>query len=78
MLQLLDLARENAALKRELARMRGEAAVLERRLVEVCQTLATLLCSPSASPVSTDYRVGAQGNAMLAEALDPRSPWEER
>lgn len=32
MLQLLDLARENAALKCELARIRGEAEALQRLL----------------------------------------------
>ena len=61
MLQLTDLARENAALKRELARVRGEAETLTRHLVEVRQTLATRLCSPSASPVSTDHLLGAGG-----------------
>ena len=71
MLQLLDLARENAALKRELARIRGETEALKRRLVEVRQTWATRFCSPSASPVPTDHCAGAQVDAMLAEALDP-------
>ncbi len=32
MLQLLDLARENAALKCDLARIRGEAEALQRLL----------------------------------------------
>ena len=32
MLQLLDLARENAALKDELTRIRGEAEALQRLL----------------------------------------------
>jgi hypothetical protein len=77
MLQLLDLARENAALKRELARIGGEAEALKRRLVEVRQTVATQLCSFGASPVPADHCVGAQVDAVLAEALDPRSPWEE-
>ena len=35
MLQLLDLARENAALKCELARIRGEAEALQRLLQQV-------------------------------------------
>ena len=78
MLQLLDLAKENAALKRELARIRGEVEALKRRLVEVRQTVATQLCSSSMSPVPIDHCVGAQVDAMLAEALDPRSPREER
>jgi hypothetical protein len=76
MLQLLDLARENAALKCELARIRGEAEALKRRLVEVRQSWATQLCS--APPGPTNHCVGAQVDAMLAEALEPRSPWEAR
>jgi hypothetical protein len=44
----MNLARENAALKRERARVRGEAETLIRHLVEVRQTLATRLSSPSA------------------------------
>ena len=76
MLQLLDLARENAALKCELARIRGEAEALKRRVAEVRRTLATQLCSHSAPRVPTNRCVGAQVDAMLAEALDPRSPWE--
>jgi hypothetical protein len=39
MRQLLDLASENTALKRELAQVRGEAAALKRYLVEVHQIL---------------------------------------
>jgi hypothetical protein len=35
MLQLMDLANENAALKRELERIRQEAAELQRRLLGV-------------------------------------------
>jgi len=34
MLQLLDLAKENAALKRELARIRQEAEALQRLLFD--------------------------------------------
>ena len=40
MLQLLDLAKENARLKSELARLRGELAVLERVLFRVLQLVA--------------------------------------
>ena len=39
-LQLLDLAKENARLKSELARLRGELAVLERVLARVLQLVA--------------------------------------
>ena len=35
MLQLLDLARENAALKCDLARIRGEAEALQRLLRQI-------------------------------------------
>jgi hypothetical protein len=77
MLQLLDLARENAGLKREIARIRGEAEALKRCLAEVHQILAARFCSPSASPIPTDHCVGSQIDGMLAEALDPRSRWEE-
>ena len=35
MLQLMDLANENAALKRELERIRQEAAELQQRLLGV-------------------------------------------
>jgi hypothetical protein len=71
MLQLLDLARENAALKCELARIRGEAEALKRRLVEVRQMLATRSCSQRASSVPATHCVGTRVDAMLAEALDP-------
>jgi hypothetical protein len=78
MLQLLDLARENAALKCELARIRGEAEALKRRLFEVRQALATKPCSPGASPLPTNHCVRIQVDAMLVAALDPESPWEGR
>jgi hypothetical protein len=78
MRQLLDLASENTALKRELAQIRGEAAALKRYLVEVRQILATQLCSPRVSQSPTTHCVRTQVDAMLAEALDPESPWEGR
>ena len=40
MLQLLDLARENAALKRELDRLQGERAALEHVLCKILRILA--------------------------------------
>lgn len=40
MLQLLDLARENAALKRELTRIRQEAEALQRLLSDFGQLSA--------------------------------------
>ena len=78
MRQLLDLASENTVLKRELAQFRGEAAALRRYLLEVRQILATQLCSPSVSQSPTTHCVRMQVDAMLAEALDPESPWEGR
>jgi Mg-chelatase subunit ChlI len=78
MLQLLDLARENAALKCELARIRDEAEALKRRLVEVRQILATRRCSPSASPGPIEHCVRAQVDTMLTEARDPGFPWAGR
>lgn len=78
MRQLLDLASENTALKRELAQIRGEAAALKRYLVEVRQILATQLCSPGVSEGPTTHCVRTQVDAMLVEALDPESPWEGR
>ena len=74
MRQLLDLASENIALKRELARIRGEAAALERYLVGVRQILATQLCSPRVSQGPTTQCVRIEVDSMLAEALDPESP----
>jgi len=43
-LQLLDLAKENAALKSELARLRHERAALEDFLARVLQILAETAC----------------------------------
>jgi hypothetical protein len=78
MRQLLDLASENTALKRELVQIRGEAAALKRYLVEVRQIWATQLCSPPAAQGPTTHCVLTQVDAMLAEALDPESPWVGR
>jgi hypothetical protein len=39
-LQLLDLAKENAALKRELRRLHGELAAFERMLARVLEIVA--------------------------------------
>ena len=47
MLQLLDLARENAALKCELTRIRREAEGLRLHLSIVCQTWAECSCADS-------------------------------
>lgn len=78
MLQLLDLARENAALKCELAGIRAEAEALKRHLVEVRQILATRRWSGSASQGTTDRRVRAQADGMLAGAPDPWAAWKGR
>jgi hypothetical protein len=78
MRQLLDLASENTALKRELAQVRGEAAALKRYLVEVRQIWATQLCSPRAAEGPTTQCVRTQVDAMLVEVLDPESPGEGR
>jgi hypothetical protein len=44
MLQLLDLARENAALKREFCRIRAEAEPLQRLVAGIRQTWAARTC----------------------------------
>ena len=44
MLQLLDLARENAALRRELRRLGGERVALEEFLARVLGILADAAC----------------------------------
>jgi hypothetical protein len=53
MLQLLDLARENAALKRELTRIREEAEML-RRLLSSGDSPARRTSSASETPHGTD------------------------
>ena len=59
MRQLLDLASENTALKRELAQIRGEAAALRRYLVEV--------------PRPDDPAVAPAAGAATPSSLPPRS-----
>ncbi len=49
MLQLLDLARENAGLKCELNRRRGEMAVLQRLLAAVHETWSGRTCASGES-----------------------------
>ena len=44
MLQLLDLARENAALKRELCRIHAEAEALQRLVAAICRTWPDMRC----------------------------------
>lgn len=78
MLQLLDLARENSALKCELARIRFEVEALRRRLAEVRQNLTTPSCTQGTPAGPTVRCMGAQVDAMLAEALDLSSPWESQ
>ena len=50
MIQLLDLARENAALKSELARIRKEAAELQRLLAGVSTDLSAAPEVPFSTP----------------------------
>jgi hypothetical protein len=63
MLQLLDLARENAALKRELCRIRAEAEPLKRLLAAIRQTWAARTCrrqdehQGEAKKMATTYHV---------------------
>ncbi len=60
--QLLDLARENAALRRELAQTRQTAEALRRLLTDGHQTWATCSClDSSASGVSEDTDADARG-----------------
>ena len=47
MLQLIDLARENAALKCELERVRQEAEALQRLLSDAGSALGTGAASPT-------------------------------
>jgi hypothetical protein len=67
MLQLLDLARENASLKRDLSRIREEAEALQRLLAGIRQTWAARTCRSQdertdehqgkAKKMATDYYV---------------------
>ena len=60
--QLLDLVRENAALRRELAQTRQTAEALRRLLTDGHQTRATCSClDSSASGVSEDTDADARG-----------------
>ena len=72
MRQLLDLASENTALKRELAQVRGEATELKHYLVEIRQICATRPCSPGEDPTIRCMRT--QIDAVLAEARDLNFP----
>jgi hypothetical protein len=54
MLQLLDLARENAELKSELTRIRREAEALRCLLSVVRQTWAKCSCADRADQITAD------------------------
>ena len=66
MLQLLDLARENAALKCELTRIRQETEALRRLLSVVGQTWATRSGADSADQRTADV-AGLRGTGRYLQ-----------
>lgn len=71
MRQLLDLGRENATLKRELAGIRAELEPLQRRLTVIRHVWVDRACA-SAESASPDERcVGARIEAILDEVFNP-------
>ena len=69
MSQLLDLARENATLRRALGRSRREAETLQRVVAGMRQTLADRTCPAGFAPHGGHCVLG-QVDAMLAQALE--------
>ena len=63
MLQLLDLAKENAALRLELNRIREQTAVLQGVLAAIRHSWATCLYG--------ERCVGARAESLVAEVLNP-------
>ena len=76
MRQLLDLGRENAMLKRELAGIRAELEPLQRRLAVIRQVWVNRACSSAESVSPGEHCVGARIEAILVEAFDPEGVQE--
>lgn len=76
MRQLLDLGRENATLKRELARIRAELEPLQRRLAIIRQVWFDRACSFAESASPGEHCVGARMEAILVEVLAPEGVQE--
>jgi hypothetical protein len=70
MLQLLDLARENTALKRELCRIHAEAAALQRVVAAIRQTWADRICATELCRVQLDALMREMPN-FEQEGLEP-------
>ena len=70
MSQLLDLARENATLRRALGRSRHETETLQRVVADIRQTLADRTCPAGFAPHGGRCVLG-QVDAMLGQLLEP-------
>ena len=70
MSQLLDLARENATLRRALGRSRRETETLQRVVADIRQTLADRTCPAGFAPHDGHCVLG-QVDEMLAQLLEP-------
>ena len=77
MLQLLDLARENAALKCELTRIRREAEALQRLLAVVRQTWAKCSYADSSGQSTSGASQGLRGTGAILIPVKGRAHYPQ-